>query len=62
MNSLLYDQNSSIDIIKMPEILSKKNICQPLTTSITVEDIDIITSDDPIRKWIIILFKNKIFY
>jgi hypothetical protein len=36
MNSTLYDQNLSIDIIKMPD--------QPLTAT-TIEDIDIINDE-----------------
>ncbi len=41
MNSILYEQNSSDDIIKMPEIIiSTRNTNQPLTTSTTMEDIN----------------------
>lgn len=56
MNSVLYDQNSSVSIIKMPEILSTRNSNQPLTTTTTtIDDIDIITDEksrsyDPICK------------
>jgi hypothetical protein len=37
MNSILDDQNSSIDIMKMPEIMS--------TTTTTIEDMDITTDE-----------------
>lgn len=52
MNSILEDQNSSIDIMKMSEILSNKNTDEPLTTSI-IDDInnEKCQSSDPICKY-----------
>jgi hypothetical protein len=40
MNSISYKQNSSEDIIKMPEMISITNTNQPLTTSTTMESIN----------------------
>ncbi len=44
MNSTLYDQNLSIDIIKMPDPILIEKTDQPLTAT-TIEDIDIINDE-----------------
>ena len=68
MDSLLYDQNSSIDIIKIPDTVLITKIDHPLTIT-TMEDIDIINdekhrSDYPLsnatrKQTILIIFLSK---
>jgi hypothetical protein len=56
MNSIINDQNSSIDIIKMPEIISTRTPNQPLTTTTTMEDIAIINTDGTRKRMIIVIY------